>query len=481
VGRTVTDTSIAKVLAGPTPDFAPPPGVQHLSNGLLDQIPIAIAIFDCEGGLVRYNRSAADLWGRPPHLGDAISPLDRIAKDVLRTRAPLRGREIVFERPDGRRVFTSANADLVFGEDGNLVGVMICLADITAFTSKQQDDEQTAHRLFDALPLAVYTTDAEGRITYYNQAAADFWGRRPELYREQWCGSLKLFHPGGIPLPHEDSPMAVALKYGMALRGTEAIAERPDGTRIPFATLPTPLRDSEGRLTGAINVLIDISERKRGEERQRALISVLNHRVKNTLATVQALASQTIRGRGVKRDVRAKFVERLFALSRAHDLLTREGWDSADLLSVIEEVLAPYHGRIELHGKTIRISPKATVALSMVLHELAANATRYGALSIPAGRVTLAWATDAGKRGTNMILNWRESGGPPVVEPERRGFGLRLVERSIMQELSGNADIAFAPTGLLCILSFPVGGEDSAARHQQPSSAAAHARENLST
>jgi len=167
--------------------------------------------------------------------------------------------------------------------------------------------------------------------------------------------------------------------------------------------------------------------------------------------------------------VRAKFVERLFALSRAHDLLTREGWDSADLLSVIEEVLAPYHGRIELHGKTMRISPKATVALSMVLHELAANATRHGALSIPAGRVTLAWATEAGKRGTNMILNWRESGGPPVVESERRGFGLRLVERSIMQELSGNADIAFAPAGVLCILSFPVGGEDAAARHARES------------
>ena len=223
-------------------------------------------------------------------------------------------------------------------------------------------------------------------------------------------------------------------------------------------------------MTGAINVLIDISERKRGEERQRALMSVLNHRVKNTLATVQALASQTIRGRGIKRDVRAKFVERLFRPQPRPRPLTREGWDSADLQSVIEEVLAPYHGRIEVHGKTMRISPKATVALSMVLHELAANAARHGALSAPSGRVTLAWAIEPGKRGTNMILNWRESGGPPVVEPERRGFGLRLVERSIVQELSGNADIAFAPAGVLCILSFPVGSEDAAARHLPPSS-----------
>jgi PAS domain S-box-containing protein len=415
------------------------------------------------------------LWGRAPRIGDAISPLDLIALDVLRTRAPVRGREVIFERADGRRVFASANANLLSGEEGEMIGVAICLADVTALKSKE--DTQTTGQLFDALPLAVYTTDAEGRITYYNQAAADFWGRRPELYRETWCGSLKLFHPGGIPLPHEDCPMAISLKYGMALRGSEAIAERPDGTRVPFAALPTPIRDNEGRVTGAINVLIDISERKRSEERQRALMSVLNHRVKNTLATVQALASQTIRGRGIKRDVRAKFVERLFALSRAHDLLTREGWDSADLLSVIEEVLAPYHGRIELYGNTMRISPKATVALSMVLHELAANAARHGALSALAGKVTLGWTIETGKRGATMILNWRESGGPPVAEPERRGFGLRLVERSIVQELSGSADIAFAPTGVLCILSFPVGGEDAAARHH----ASTHTCESISS
>jgi two-component sensor histidine kinase len=273
--------------------------------------------------------------------------------------------------------------------------------------------------------------------------------------------------------------MAVSLKYGMSLRGIEAIAERPDGTRVPFSSLPTPLRDAEGRVIGAVNLLIDISERKRSEERQRTLISVLNHRVKNTLATVQALASQTIRGRGIKRDVRVKFVERLFALSRAHDHLAREGWHSADLQTVIEEVLAPYHGRIELHGKTIRISPKTTLALSMVLHELAANATRHGALSASTGRVALAWTIEAGKSGTTMILSWRESDGPPVAEPARRGFGLRLVERSIVQELSGVADIAFEPAGVHCILSFPIAADDAAAR-PQPVTSSARAENSVS-
>ena len=460
----MTDTSIATVLAGPKTDILPFRGGHHPSDNLLEQLSIGLATFDNEGRLVWYNRRAAQLWGRASDLGDAGG---LIAADVLRTGTPVRDKEISFERADGNRLSVTANADPLLGENSEVVGVVVCFTDVTAFKSKPQDSDHSAHRLFDVLPLALYMTDAEGRITYYNQAAAEFWGRRPELNKERWCGSLRLFHPSGIPLPHEDSPLAISVKYGMALRGVDAIAERPDGTRVPFTALPTPLRDSEGRVTGAVNLLIDISERKRAEERQRALIGVLNHRVKNTLATVQALASQTIRGRGIKREVRAKFVERLFALSRAHDLLTREGWDSADLRSVIEGVLAPHHGRIDARGIGIRISPKATVALSMVLHELAANAARHGALSVSSGQVTLAWTIEPGKSGATLVLDWRESGGPPSSEPAKRGFGLKLVERSIVQELSGAAEIRFEPNGVRCTLSVPIGADEAAARQQQ--------------
>jgi PAS domain S-box-containing protein len=474
----VNDTSIAEILAARPGQFVHTDGIQNLPDSLLDQLPIGIATFDNEGGVVRFNRRFTELCGRAPKLGLPVDPTSPAVADILRTRQPLRDEELVLECPDGRQVHVSANGNPLLGDGGEMIGVVISFTDITALKSTPQAREQVARELLDALPVALYVTDAEGRITYHNQAAADFWGRYPELDREKWCGSLRLFHPGGIPLPHEDSPMAISLKYGTALRGVEVVAERPDGTRVPFCALPTPLRDGEGRVTGAANVLIDISERKRSEERQRALMSVLNHRVKNTLATVQALASQTIRGRGIKRDVRAKFVERLFALSRAHDLLTREGWDSADLVSVIEEVLAPYYGRIEMHGQTMRISPKATVALSMVLHELAANAKHHGALSVPNGRVTLAWTIEAGKRGATMTLNWRETCGPPVEEPERRGFGLRLVERSITQELSGKADIAFERGGVHCILSFPVGVEDATVRHQE-AAASAHVQQSV--
>ena len=119
----------------------------------------------------------------------------------------------------------------------------------------------------EALPAAIYMTDAEGRITFYNEAAAELWGCRPELGESKFCGSWKLYWPDGTPLPHDECPMALALRQRRPIRGMEAVAERPDGTRIPFIPYPTPLFDKSGRLTGAVNMLVDISERKRTEAR----------------------------------------------------------------------------------------------------------------------------------------------------------------------------------------------------------------------
>lgn len=132
------------------------------------------------------------------------------------------------------------------------------------------DREQRYRQFLEALGVAVYTTDANGRITFYNEAAAAFWGRRPEL-GEEWCGSLRIFRPDGEVLPHDQCPMAVALRENRPVRGEEAIAERPDGSRVWFAPYPTPLRDRRGRLVGAVNVLVDVTERRRAEQDLRRL------------------------------------------------------------------------------------------------------------------------------------------------------------------------------------------------------------------
>jgi len=135
-------------------------------------------------------------------------------------------------------------------------------------------DTQSA-QILDALPVAVYATDSEGCITYYNQAAADFWGCRPALGRTYWCGSYKLYRADGTPLPHDECPMAMTLKTGRPVRGMEAIAERPDGVRVPFIPYPTPIFDASGALMGAVNMLLDISERKIGEQAARHLAAIV--------------------------------------------------------------------------------------------------------------------------------------------------------------------------------------------------------------
>lgn len=137
------------------------------------------------------------------------------------------------------------------------------------------DSEPHFRQLLEALPAAVYATDTEGRITFFNQAAADLWGCRPELGKSEWCGSWRLYWPDGRPMRHDECPMAVALKEGCPIRGAEAAAERPDGTRVPFLAYPTPLRDRSGALTGAVNTLIDITERKRNEEFKQQLATIV--------------------------------------------------------------------------------------------------------------------------------------------------------------------------------------------------------------
>ena len=134
--------------------------------------------------------------------------------------------------------------------------------------------EPDARPMLNQLGVAVYTTDPEGRLIFYNEAAAQFWGRRPEL-GELWCGSYKLFHPDGTPMPHDTCPMAIALKEGRELRGVEAIAERPDGSRVAFTPYPTVLRDPDGTIVGAVNVLVDVTDRARVEDSLRATAEAL--------------------------------------------------------------------------------------------------------------------------------------------------------------------------------------------------------------
>ena len=433
--------------------------------------------------------------------------------------------------------------------------------------------------LLDVLPAAIYVTDATGRITYYNEAAAALWGWRPELGSTEWCGSWKLFWPDGRPMPHGECPMAMAVKESRPILGIEAIAERPDGIRVSFIPFPTPLYNASGTLVGAVNMLVDITDRKRAEEyaqrlasivessedaiiskdlngvimswnhgaerlfgyaadeaigmpvtrlippdrldeepdilerirrgervypyetvrrrkdgslvdisltvspvkdaegkiigaskiarditerkraqeQQRLLLGEMKHRIRNSLATVQAIATQTLPSASDKE--REAFTGRLRALADAQDLLTLERWNRTTLKSVVTQALEAFqeqHGdRILVRGPDeIWLNANRSLMLAMALHELATNAVKYGALSNGGGEVRVEWEIDL--EANRAKLFWHESGGPPVEPPKHRGFGSRLIGNALKGELDATK-LDFNPHGVACTLEIVLG------------------------
>lgn len=433
--------------------------------------------------------------------------------------------------------------------------------------------------VLEALPFAIYTTDAEGCLTFYNDAAAALWGRRPDLGSSQWSGPWRVYRPDGSVMPHDECPLAATLREGRAVRGVEAVAERPDGTRVPFIAYPSPLRDAAGRVTGAINMLVDatdrrkaeadaaqmaaivacsddaiisktlegrimswnagatrifgyqpdemigqhitriippelhaeedkvlaklkrgeridhyetvrvardgrridisltvspvrdrsgrvigaskvardVGERKQAEILQRLLVEELNHRVKNTLATVQSLVSQSLRRAKSPADFATSFSGRLQALAKAHELLTQARMQGAELTDLVREQVflgETDDARIACSGPWLMLDAQPAIHLAMVLHELATNARKYGALSVPGGRLEVTWEmlTNGGR---SLLMVWQESGGPKVSAPGTRGFGSTLIEQTL-QAHGGTASLHYAADGVTCEIRLPL-------------------------
>jgi two-component sensor histidine kinase len=250
--------------------------------------------------------------------------------------------------------------------------------------------------------------------------------------------------------------------------GRELFARRSDGHEFPIETNLNLLPGGKhGLISGAIR---DITERRAADERQGLLIRELNHRVKNTLASVQAIVTQTLRTSSDPQAFSDAFTARLAALSQSHDVLTRNDWSGAFMHEILAEQLSPYErsafdgrrvrSRFRLDGPDIKLSPNRAVTLSMAIGELATNAAKHGALS-NGGSVEVAWSLESIEAAPWLSLVWRESGGPPVSPPSRTGFGTRLIERSLVGGLGGSARLDYAPDGLVCALKFPLIGDEA--------------------
>jgi PAS domain S-box-containing protein len=302
---------------------------------------------------------------------------------------------------------------------------------------------------------AIFVMDPEGRTLFANAAAERTFGwLKHELVGHALHDMLHHHYPDGRPFPMVECPLGRVFSSYERLEKHEEVFFHRNGDPIHVACSNAPiLRD--GQMIGAVLIAVDISERKRIEEHQRVLLNELNHRVKNTLATVQSIVAHSLRGTTTNSEVRTVIERRLMALSRAHDVLTREFWGKADLSEIVAEAFEPYAAdshRLQYYGPSVRLPPSAALAVAMAVHELCTNAIKYGALSNDTGTVHLTWRTDDAD-GARLHIHWEERGGPPVVQPSKRGFGTRLIERTLAQDLQGTVSLEFAPSGVVCTLT----------------------------
>ncbi|EIM25252.1 sensor histidine kinase [Microvirga lotononidis] len=234
----------------------------------------------------------------------------------------------------------------------------------------------------------------------------------------------------------------------------------PDGSEH-WIRVSGRMRSGPDGQPSMVGVSQDITERRLAEERQALLLHELNHRVKNTLATVQSIASLTRRSADNSDPAAwSAFMDRLHGMAKTHDLLTATHWQGALLEDVLKNELEPYQDgmgqRIRLRGPRINLQPSAVLALGLAVHELATNAVKYGSLSVPEGKVHVMWALTPGSGQSALLVEWVESGGPLVKKPERQGFGSKLIQRGLAQQLGGEIKLDFAPAGIRCVITFPI-------------------------
>jgi len=347
-------------------------------------------------------------------------------------------------------------------------GIAVDITDLKAAEdqiAKLNDDlrhrVEELEALLNALPVGVFiahdplcrkiTMNAAGAAMLRLPLAANASKSGPEAGRLPFRA-----FKNGVEVAPEDLPMQRAARTGQVVVGDELDLVFNDGSSRVLYEHASPLFDSSGAVRGCVGVFDDITERKRAERQQKLLISELNHRVKNTLAITQSIASLTLRETPDPALFKEAFSARLRALAHTHSLLTASSWQGVSLRELALTALEPFQSRgkaIDIDGPQVMIKPEAAVTLSLVLHELATNAAKHGALSTPGGRLSVRWQFDAEQ--PVLVFCWREENGPAVSAPERTGFGSRLIRASATQ-LGGTAHLTYHREGVEALLTFPV-------------------------
>jgi PAS domain S-box-containing protein len=437
-----------------------------LDQAVLDALPLGIYACDAEGRIVRVNQRAMQLWGRSAGRLDPsqrfsgahrIQSLDGDAIPLHQTptaRAVLcgersEGAEVVVQNPDGKRWVAQINVAPMTDAGGAVLGAINCFRDITQDYEVRQALARQQHT-FDlamvAAQMGTWRYTIADNICLYDENAQRLYGLAEARFLHDDEGVRTKFHPDDMEQMWANVAKALD-PLGDGLYEVEYRVKQLDGGWRWLSAWGLVEFEGEGPDRKAVAIAgasRDLTAMKRAQELQRLLANELNHRVKNTLATVQSITSQTLRGATDLELARNALEERIISLSRAHDLLTDRSWSGADLRDVVQKALQPFSpAQLELAGPSVEMPPQHALALSLALHELATNAAKYGALSAPEGRVQVAWTND----GRELRLCWQERGGPPVSPPVRRGFGSRLLEATF-RDLGGRSVIDFGAAGV---------------------------------
>jgi PAS domain S-box-containing protein len=442
---------------------------QHLA-AIVESSHDAIVSKDLDGVIATWNHGAEQLFGYKADevIGKPVTiiiPPDRLDEEPQILARIRRGErvdhfETIRQRKDGSPIDISLTISPVRDETGRIVGASKIARDITErreAQAKLEDSERRLKDLLAAIPAAIYTTDAQGKITYFNDKAVELAGRTPVIGFDEWCVTWKLYWPDGTPLPHDQCPMAIALKEGRAIRNAEAIAERPDGTRVPFIPYPTPLRDGSGNIVGAINMLVDVSERKQAETQQRILFDELNHRVKNNMQMLQSLLN--LAGRRSSSPEAKKVLNeacsRIAAMAAAQqvlygttDAVSFRAQEFLDAVCHTARQAFPPEVNIVCEAGDAELSNDTAMPLALIVNELLTNAVKHGVNGSGRAIVRLGLT----KRDKSFVL-YVEDGGPgfDLNSVRQRSSGLQLVE-GLSRQLRGKFEVTTKPTR--CSLQF---------------------------
>lgn len=344
-------------------------------------------------------------------------------------------------------------------------GTQVIQCNIRDITERKRTDEalrlseERFRALFELGPTAIYSCDASGVIQEFNHRATELWGRTPAVgdTDERFCGSHKLFHPDGSFMPYDQCPMAeVASGRISAAHDMEVLIERPDGSRVTVVVNIRSLKNGRGEVTGAINCFYDITERKQAEERQRFLMGELAHRGGNQLAVIQVIVSRSLTGARPLTEERETLALRLQALARTQSALTSERF-GASVAEIVRLELEAFSSRVMAIGPDLTLNSRAAQTFALLVHELATNATKHGALAGPKnGQVDIHWSIEGAGKEARFKFQWQERDGPPVIPPTRQGFGSMLLEKVVAQDFDAQPKVRFAPEGVSYEIDAPL-------------------------